>query len=98
MRMLTLEEAHLRRIDAAIAEAERVMDLADITEASLDIPEGATPEDVEMALEEAHMRAYEDRFHCGTCTVRTVLETVWPSIEAYIEYLKHAKETRLAVP
>ncbi len=30
----------------------------------------------------------DERFHCGTCVVRTVMETVWPSIEKYIEYCK----------
>ena len=31
---------------------------------------------------------YEDIYHCGTCTVRAVMEIVYPSIEEYIEYLK----------
>ena len=31
---------------------------------------------------------YEAIYHCGTCTVRVVLETVWPAIEAYIDYSK----------
>jgi hypothetical protein len=31
----------------------------------------------------------ESRHHCGTCETRTVMETVWPSIENYINYLKY---------
>lgn len=31
---------------------------------------------------------FEDRFHCGTCVTRTVMETVWPSIQSYIDWLK----------
>ena len=29
---------------------------------------------------------YEMIYHCGTCTVRYVLEQIWPSIEAYIDF------------
>lgn len=64
-----------RAIDAAIRDAEGLMDLTDIDD-----------ED-----EEARERAYEERFHCGTCIVRTVLEQVWPAIDEYIEHLKEQK-------
>jgi hypothetical protein len=26
----------------------------------------------------------DERTHCGTCTVRTVMDEVWPSIEKYL--------------
>lgn len=29
---------------------------------------------------------YEMIYHCGTCTVRYVMEQIWPSIEAYIDF------------
>jgi hypothetical protein len=30
----------------------------------------------------------EERFHCGSCIVRTVMEEVWPAVEKYIDHLK----------
>lgn len=66
------EDEHLRAIDLSIEDAAVLMDLLDIDD-----------ED-----EDARERAYEERFHCGTCMVRTVLETVWPSIQSYVDSLK----------
>lgn len=67
------EEFLVMQIGQKIHEAGQIMDLNDL------------PED---ATEEEYMELYEDRFHCGVCITRAVLEVVWPSVEAYIEYLK----------
>ena len=61
-----------RAIDAAIREAENLMEMVDVDDAD----------------EEERERVYEERFHCGTCIVRTVLEQVWPAVDEYIEHLK----------
>lgn len=44
--------------------------------------------DMDDATEENYEELYENRYHCGTCTVRVVMETVWPSVDAYISFLK----------
>lgn len=31
---------------------------------------------------------YDERYHCGKCIVRTVLEEVWPAVDSYIDLLK----------
>lgn len=67
------EEFLWMQIGEKIHQAGRVMDLEDL-------PENAT--------EEEYMELYEDRFHCGVCVTRAVLDVVWPSVEAYIDYLK----------
>jgi len=45
-----------------------------------------------MNMEDASENEYEDlyeaRYHCGVCTVREVMEEVWPSIDTYIKFLK----------
>lgn len=66
------EEDHLQAIDEAIVRAAQVMDLEDVAE--LD--------------DERLSDIYEERHHCGVCIVRTVMETVWPSMEEYIESIK----------
>ena len=43
---------------------------------------------VDAISEEDQEDLWDERHHCGTCMVRTVMETVWPSIEAYINYCK----------
>jgi hypothetical protein len=68
-----LDQPYLDKIDEAIREAAVVMELGDVAEEL----EGDDYETV-----------YEARHHCGTCQVRTVLETVWPAIEEYVDYLK----------
>lgn len=68
-----VEPDYLLRIDAAISEAGQVMDCADIDE--------TIPDDEVFDI-------WEQRHHCGTCMVRTVLETVWPSVEEYINWLR----------
>jgi hypothetical protein len=32
---------------------------------------------------------WEDRYHCGTCVVRSVMEVVWPSIDELITSLEN---------
>lgn len=71
----TTDAEHLERIDAAIAQAARLMDMIDVSE----LPD---------LDEEAIESICEERHHCGTCEVRTVMEAVWPSIEAYIEWVR----------
>jgi hypothetical protein len=44
---------------------------------------GDVPDDAE---DEFRDLVYEERYHCGTCMVRTVMEVVWPPIEDLIEY------------
>lgn len=68
------EDRLLARIDDAIEEAAKVMDLVD------------APDDDERWAERDQL--FEARHHCGTCQVRTVMEVVWPAIENYITYLK----------
>jgi hypothetical protein len=60
-------------IDKCFLEAAKVLDMADL-------PDGIDDEELEFIS--------EARFHCGTCTVRTVMEVVWPAIEEYIDWLK----------
>lgn len=71
----------LEAIDAAIISAGHLMDLDDVSE------DGG---------EEEFDAAYEARFHCGTCMVRTVLDTVWPSVQNYIEFVRHSHAHREA--
>lgn len=67
------EEFLLMQIGQKVYEAAGIMEMNDL------------PED---ATEEEYLDLYEDRFHCGTCITRAVLEVVWPAVEAYIDYLK----------
>ena len=43
------------------------------------IPEGT---------EDAYLDCWENIHHCGTCITREVLNTVWPSVEKYIDCLE----------
>lgn len=71
----SIQEKFVLAIDERIKEAGRIMDLGDLT-------------DEEADNQEIQDTVYEERFHCGVCIVRTVMETVWPSIEEYIDYLE----------
>lgn len=69
----SLEElGYLNEIDRRIMRAANLMDCADVADAD----------------EEAAMDIYEERHHCGTCMVRTVLEEVWPAVDEYVDWLK----------
>lgn len=60
------------RIDASFAEAARILELRDLTD-----------DDEDLAMD-----VYEERHHCGTCEVRTVMEIVWPAVEDYIAWIR----------
>lgn len=67
------ELSFLNAIDKAFVDAAAIMECSDLD------PEA---EDDDVYAE------YEMRHHCGTCMVRTVMETVWPPVELYVEWLK----------
>lgn len=66
------EQAFLDAIDASVKQAESLMDLNDLDDVS----------------DEDYEAVQEERLHCGICMTRTVMEAVWPSVEAYIDWLK----------
>lgn len=66
------ENDYLLAIHRSIDEAAKLMELADLDD---DVPE------------DERDRIWEDRHHCGTYMVRTVMETVWPAIERYTDHL-----------
>ena len=74
--MTESDEQALLNIDKAIEQAGLLLDLADA-------PWGDSPE-----ADAYREEVFEERFHCGVCTVRVVMETVWPAIEDYISDLK----------
>ena len=67
------EQDFLIEIDKSFVKAAQVLDCVDVAE------------DVD---EETLMDLHEDRHHCGTCQVRTVMEVIWPAVEEYIDWLK----------
>lgn len=69
------QDEYYKNIDEAIARAGKIMDL----------------EDLDPENEEEYETQWEARFHCGVCTVRSVLDEVWPSIEKYITALEEGK-------
>jgi hypothetical protein len=68
----TGEDDYIEAINIAIFDAGKYMDMDDV-DATLD--------------NEAHELAYEERYHCGTCVVRSVLEQIWPPLKNYIDFL-----------
>lgn len=70
-----VEDSYIAKIDEAIVTAGRLLDLHD------------APDDDE----EATAELVEQRYHCGVCTASVVMETVWPAIEQYINFLKGYK-------
>lgn len=72
------ELKYLQAVDEAIKKAGDIMDLADLDE--------------DMDPSEADS-IYEDRFHCGKCIVRTVMETIWPDLNALMEYYEKRQPT-----
>lgn len=69
------EETRLQlaqEINKAIVRAAEVLDLKDLDDAS----------------EEEQLAAWDERHHCGTCIMRTVMEEIWPEIEAYVDFLR----------
>lgn len=61
-------------IDEAIKRTGQLLDFADVDD------EGMTDEQI--------ADIYDDRHHCGVCITRFVMESVWPSVERYIDALK----------
>lgn len=71
-REVTEEELnYLNAVDEAIKRAAVVMELGDIDEDD-------SSEDFDSI--------YEDRFHCGTCIVRTVLDEIWPDLNNLMDF------------
>lgn len=66
----------LKAVDAAIERAGEVMELGDLGE---DFPEDEIDD------------IYEQRFHCGKCIVRTVMETIWDDLNNLMEYYSERK-------
>lgn len=65
------EIALLKAVDDAIVRAGQLMDLEDL------------PEEMD---EDERNAMWEDRFHCGKCVVRTVMETIWDDLSALMDY------------
>jgi hypothetical protein len=68
------ENEYLLAMDRSIRRAERILALEDVPDADDD--------------PEAFDEAYERIFHCEVCTVREVLEVVWPAAQEYIDWLR----------
>ena len=67
------EQHYLRLIDESVVKAAQILELQDFDDDD---------------WSDSRDDRYEEIYHCGTCTVRVVLETVWPAIEAYVDYSK----------
>ena len=65
------EMKYMVAVDEAIKQAAKVMELEDLDE------------DMD---EDEKDSIYEDRFHCGTCMVRTVMETIWPDLNNLMDF------------
>jgi hypothetical protein len=71
-REVTEEELkYLTAVDEAIKRAAVVMELGDIEE-------DESSDDFDSI--------YEERFHCGTCMVRTVLDEIWPDLSNLMDF------------
>ena len=71
------------RVQSVINDLLSNIDLAIVTAARVLDLEDVIQEDIE--------EVYEGIYHCGTCTVRSVMEVIYPSIEAYMDYLETHK-------
>lgn len=69
------EEEMYKDIDDAIIRAERLLSMIDAPDPEED--------------EEGYMAVEEQLFHCSTCTVREVMEVIWPSVQVLIDSLKN---------
>lgn len=45
-------------------------------------------DDLDPDDEDVYLDGIEWRNHCGSCTVLTVMETVWPEVDRYLAYLR----------
>lgn len=71
----SIQKQMILAIDAKIIEAGDIMELADISDEHEDDQEFIDS-------------VYEERFHCGKCIVTNVMETVYPPIGEYFDYLE----------
>jgi len=71
---------YLLEIDDKIVEAGKIMSLEDLSDDEKDGEDSDT--------------IYEERFHCGVCVTRTVMETVYPAISAYYDFLEASYNER----
>jgi len=71
---------YLLAIDDQIIEAGKIMSLDDLSDDEKDGDDFDT--------------IYEERFHCGVCVTRTVMDTVYPSISAYYDFLEESYNKR----
>lgn len=67
------EKTLLQALDEAIKVAGKKMDLDDIADDA--------PDDEQDSI-------YEERFHCGTCIVRSVLDTIWVDMERLMDFYR----------
>lgn len=70
---MNVEDQLIAAFNDAVEHAAYLLELGDV------------PDDAD---EDFRFMVYEERHHCGTCMVNVVLETVWPSLDAYIDYLR----------
>ena len=80
---MTTEQDLIVKIDLAIQHAAALMDMRDYEHLE---------EDTDESLD-----VMEERFHCGTCIVCTVMDAVWPSVEEYVDYLKELSADLVAL-
>jgi hypothetical protein len=71
----SIQEKYILAIDDKIRDAGKIMGMEDLS-------------DEESEDDGVYDTVYEERFHCGVCTVRTVMEVVWPSVDDYMNYLE----------
>lgn len=69
------EKTLIQALDEAIRIAGKKMDLDDIAD--------DTPDDEQDAV-------YEERFHCGACIVRSVMETIWSDMERLMDFYRES--------
>lgn len=69
-----VEDRHRAAIEQSIRDAERKLAMADIPDEETD--------------PEAFWAEYEQIFHCEVCTVREVLDVIWPAVDSYIDWLR----------
>lgn len=68
------EDDYLLAIDRSIRAAERMLAMEDVPDEDVD--------------PDAFWDEHEARFHCEVCTVREVLNVIWPEVEKYVDWLK----------
>lgn len=77
--LLSHEYKETQLLDVIDEKIERAAVLLECNDVDL-----SDEQEAELEME----RLYEMRHHCGTCTVRTVMEEVWPAVQEYIDWLR----------